>query len=195
MLIIGCGGIGSYLIRELSQLMLNGVKGTDSLNITIADADEVEEKNVKYQNFPEPEDLGKLKAEVLAERYFVTPITKFITTDEQLKDYDMIILAVDNYKVRELVYNYCENKDKVEFIDLRCKGRQFCFFTKNKENTLKYLLSTLDKSVESDSCQVKFELENGVIQLGNRIIANIGAQLILNYLRGDKNIAKYIQRI
>ena len=59
-LIIGVGGIGSYLVGLLAKI--------DRFNITVADPDIVEEKNLSYQNFGE-EDVGKNKALVMKE-YF-----------------------------------------------------------------------------------------------------------------------------
>ena len=38
------------------------------------------------------------------------------------------------------------------------------------------------------------ELDNGIIQLGNRIIATIGVQLLINYLRDEINPARFMVR-
>ena len=191
-LVIGCGGIGSFFIREIFQLYENNVQGLEELDIVMYDDDEVEEKNLRYQNF-EIKELGKAKATALNQRYPFDARVEKITEDKQLEGYDVIVLAVDNGKVRELVYDYVEKNDTY-FIDMRSEGRAVSYFTKHKENTLEFLKSTIDPEAPSTSCQLKFELDAGIIQIGNRIIANIGVQLLLNYLRGDKNPAKFIQR-
>lgn len=66
--VIGCGGTGGYLVPNLSRLI--AVKTSDYIqsNLVLIDGDEVEYKNLSRQNFIE-RDLGKNKAEVLANRY------------------------------------------------------------------------------------------------------------------------------
>lgn len=185
LLIIGAGGIGSFFCRELSDTILNGVKGTENLQVTVYDADEVETKNIRYQNF-EDEDVGKNKADSIAERYFFVPKNKFIEEEKELKGYDIIMVAVDNTKVRRLVYNYCIKND-VYFIDMRSEGRAVICLTKHEKNTMEVLEETLDDSIVSASCQLEWELNEGRVQVGNRIIAMIGIQFLLNYLRDEKN--------
>ena len=192
-LIVGAGGIGSFFARELQDLIINDVNGVGDVTVTIADADEVEEKNLKYQNF-EIDDLGKNKAVALQERYAFDVKKKFIMTNADLKGFDIIIAAVDNGKFRDLLYKFSEKNKEIYFIDLRSEGRTISYFTKHKHNTLDYLQSTIDVSQPSTSCQLKFELENGIIQLGNRIIATIGVQLLINHLRNQNNPSKFISR-
>jgi molybdopterin/thiamine biosynthesis adenylyltransferase len=192
-LIVGCGGIGSFFLRELNHLIVSDVNGVQDIIVTICDGDKVEEKNLRYQNF-EITDLEKNKAQALSEKYIFNIKKEFIEDEKDLKGYDVIISAVDNSKFRNMLYNYCELNNDVYFIDLRSEGRTISYFTKHKDNTLDYLKSTLDLNRASTSCQLKFELDNGIIQMGNRIIANIGIQLLLNYLRDDKNSAKFIGR-
>ena len=59
-LIIGAGGIGSFLISFLDRIGL--------YNITVFDPDKVEKKNITYQNFLES-DIGENKAKVMEKRY------------------------------------------------------------------------------------------------------------------------------
>ena len=59
-LIIGCGGIGSYLIPLLDK--------TGLYKLTVFDPDIVELKNITYQNFEENE-IGENKAKTLRDRY------------------------------------------------------------------------------------------------------------------------------
>jgi hypothetical protein len=68
-LVVGCGGTGSYLVRDLARFVAvqNEKYGTKSA-ITLCDGDVVEERNLIRQNFIR-EDVGRNKAEVLAERY------------------------------------------------------------------------------------------------------------------------------
>lgn len=190
---IGAGGIGSYLARELSNLIVQDVKGTEDLEITVIDGDEVEEKNLRYQNFPEPEDLEESKAKVIGERYNLHHKHKYVESEDELKGFDIILLAVDNGKARNLVYEYCD-KTGTKFIDMRSEGRQVAFYTTHKSNTLEKLKSTIDVDKPSTSCQISYELEAGLIQQGNKIIASIGSQLLMNEIRGEKNIPEWVQR-
>jgi molybdopterin/thiamine biosynthesis adenylyltransferase len=192
-LICGVGGIGSYLTRELNRLIINEQIDLDKVLITIIDDDEVELKNIKYQNFEESDILEK-KAKVIGERYAFDYEIKKINNKKELKGYDMIVLAVDNSAVRKLIYDYC-NENDVYFIDLRSEGRNIVFFTKDEEKET--LIKSLGKEITKNgkSCQLKFELENNIIQNGNVIIASIGSQLILNWLRGEFNPSSINMRI
>jgi len=54
-----------------------------------------------------------------------------------------------------------------------------------------YLKDNLKFIDESDtfqySCQEKEDLESGTIQWGNRIVAHVGIQMLLNLVRGKGN--------
>lgn len=72
--VIGCGGTGSRLVPLLSQFMKTVTAGANPRGtvvdpvIYLIDDDSVETKNLQRQNFI-PADVGKNKAEVLAQRY------------------------------------------------------------------------------------------------------------------------------
>ena len=66
-LIVGGGGTGSRLVPLLAQF-LKTCLWVPNPQITVVDDDIVEEKNLLRQNFITP-DVGKFKAEVLAQRY------------------------------------------------------------------------------------------------------------------------------
>jgi len=181
-LIVGAGGIGSWLAFFLDDL--NHHEQTDHLLITFADDDEVETKNIKYQNFG-IEDVTDYKVESLAARYGFEKIAKRITEAKQLKDYDLIISCVDNPAFRRLLFTTAEKMD-FYWIDLRSEGKGIAFYSKNKKNTLKKMLATLPKEDGEDkSCQLEYELEQGIIQQGNKIVAAIGSQMLLNWARNE----------
>jgi PRTRC genetic system ThiF family protein len=70
--IIGAGGTGGYLIRDLCRFIYSLEKrivvGEPKISVTIYDGDIVEEKNVLRQNFL-PSDIGQNKAEVMTNRH------------------------------------------------------------------------------------------------------------------------------
>lgn len=69
-IVIGAGGTGGYLIRDLCRFLYSAERRVNKLDvsITIYDGDIVEEKNILRQNFL-PQDIGQNKAEVLANRH------------------------------------------------------------------------------------------------------------------------------
>ena len=120
--VIGCGGNGSFLIRDLARLI--AIKNQDLLIenkynnmhlLTVIDGDNVENKNIRRQNFI-PADVGKNKAEVLSERYSkaygldVSYLGKYIKSSKELADMvrskpqiPILIGCVDNNATRSLI--------------------------------------------------------------------------------------------
>jgi hypothetical protein len=88
--VIGCGGTGSRLVPLLAQFIKTVTAGENPRGtvvdprIYLCDFDRVENKNLTRQNFIQA-DVGKSKAEVLAQRYGraygvnIVPITKRVT--------------------------------------------------------------------------------------------------------------------
>ena len=110
-LIIGAGGIGSYLISILDKTSLYA--------ISVYDPDIVEKKNTTYQNFNN-DDIEKYKVNVMKERY---PSVKrnepyLVLTENQIQGYDLVICCADNLDVRRLLY-----RSSTEWLDLRAQGR------------------------------------------------------------------------
>ena len=184
-LIIGGGGIGSYLVAELNDVVAYE-QISPYTKFCVADADIVELKQLRYQKFDE---AGKNKAKSLKKMYDkildIQAYDKRITREGQLIGFGIIILCVDNEKTRKLVMDYCYKTNK-EFIDLRATGRRI--FALPKQRLQKDSLKFVDEEDNREySCQEKEDKEQGRIQLGNRIVARIGVQMLLNLLRGHSN--------
>lgn len=108
--VIGCGGLGGYVIEMLARLGVG--------NITAVDGDIFDETNLNRQLLSDSNVIGKNKAEIAKERIALVnplinfmPISQNINNDngiEILKGHDVIIDAVDNIATRlllqELVY-------------------------------------------------------------------------------------------
>ncbi len=90
------------------------------------------------------------------------------------------------------MFNTCEKTGKY-FIDLRSEGTTIMALTKHKKNDIETLLATIPEEIQDASCQRSFEFEGGIIQQGNKIIAGVGSQFVLNYIREDKNPALFSQ--
>jgi molybdopterin/thiamine biosynthesis adenylyltransferase len=186
LLILGAGGIGSFFIKELCDSM-DEQQIDANMEISIADDDIVELLQIRYQNFTVG-DAGLNKAQALAKRFGlfgITAISKRIKTASQLKGYDFIVLCVDNDLTRELVINHAFSKN-IDFLDLRADGRRISAFPKMPAR--EYNLKLIDAGdATCYSCQDTASLKLGRIDKGNRIVATIGAQMLLNHLRGLNN--------
>lgn len=183
--VVGAGGIGSWLAFFLYNL--EKYKQLSSIGFTFFDDDFVEDKNLSYQNF-ELDDIADLKVESISARYGFDGISTRVENIDDLKDYDCIICAVDSKSFRKNLFENCNDADKPYWIDLRSEGRTFVFYTKHQNNTIEKMLETLPKDdSEEASCQLEWELLEGTIQQGNKIIAAVGSQLLLNWYREQTN--------
>lgn len=186
-IIIGCGGIGSYFVRSLSEIIKKDIAGFNKINplaIDLIDFDIVENKNLTYQNF-EIEHLGLNKAEVLADiTGYKARVDKIISLD-QISNYNFIILAVDNNEVRNVIYN-----SGIPFLDLRANGKTIMAYLTQKDDE-EYLELTQDDG-KKGGCQREEDIEERHIQFGNKIIAEIGIQFLADYLRGEIKRKKLI---
>jgi hypothetical protein len=188
--VIGLNGIGSHFVRGLSELIKKDISGLDKINplaIDLIDFDIIEEKNLSYTIY-DVEHIGISKAEVLAEMTGYKAIVEKVEIPEQLDMYDFIIMAVDNNEVRQIVYN-----SGVKFLDLRAKGTGIMAYLTQKGNT-EYLELTQDTGIKG-SCQYPKDIEEKTIEMGNRIIAEIGLQFLTDYLRGKIENKKIILMI
>lgn len=193
--IIGAGGIGSYLSQVIFELITVNLQiKVNDVTITVFDHDDVSEKNILYQNF-KMEDILENKSECIGSRYGFFSSTKKITHEDELDEFDIVIGCVDNTPARRIIYKWGDKSPNNYWIDLRSEGRAIAYFTKTPKNTAKSMEETLNKEANPNtSCQLPYELENNIIQLGNRIVANIGAQLLLNKLRDDFNAGNFTAR-
>lgn len=129
---LGAGGTGGHIAPHLYRL----IHAIDRpVEFIIADGDIVEEKNLVRQNFISC-DLGRNKAQVLAERYAaafgmeILYIPEFIENEEKLtallksrlpysdsETLTILIGAVDNNKSRQLCHKVFEKADNLIYID------------------------------------------------------------------------------
>lgn len=103
--VIGCGGLGGYVIEMLARLGVG--------NITAVDGDIFDATNLNRQLLSDSNVIGKNKVEIAKERMDLvnplinfTPISQNISNDngiEILKGHGVIIDAVDNIAARLLL--------------------------------------------------------------------------------------------
>ena len=136
-IVLGAGGTGGYIIPHLYRIAF-----ADSRNyrVIICDGDVVEEKNLIRQNFIE-QDIGKNKAQVLAERYSAAfgieceYIPDYVESEDALKellqpDFEhsyfngipetqrvILLGCVDNNKSRMLCHKVFTQSRNLVYID------------------------------------------------------------------------------
>ena len=101
--IVGCGGTGGFVAEGLCRLL----GGHPQVELRLIDGDRVEEGNLGRQNFC-PEDLGRFKAQALAERlarryrhpvaYSVAPVQR-----DDLSRCALVVGCVDNAEARSAI--------------------------------------------------------------------------------------------
>ena len=196
--IVGCGGIGSYFALQIHTLKQQAqLPDTD---VIIYDNDEVENKNLLYQNYT-MDDVFGLKSEILALRYGFTCVPRRVEKFDLIKTgtRSIICLCVDNIETRKAFFQSEDFKllsgnPGSGWIDMRCQGAQVAMFTSSAKNTSEKMLNTLPAVQEEGtaSCQYAQDLFANRIQQGNKIIAAIGSQAVLNIFRGEKMTSSFI---
>jgi len=136
-LVVGCGGLGSPLLRYLASAGI----GT----LGLVDFDKVEVHNLHRQILFTPQDVGKYKAEVAAEKLkVINPHIDLIAFNtkleaenalEILKDFDIIADGTDNFPTRYLINDACVKLGKVNvFASIhRFEGQMSVFNYRDKD--------------------------------------------------------------
>lgn len=135
--LVGCGGTGSYVFYYLARLMFTELLKPAERRTTLilVDGDTVEEKNLYRQNFIQS-DVGKNKAAVLCSRYanaygiHIEYVDRFVETKTELgallsytsrNAYDIVpilIGCVDNYRARRCMHEVFEGcRTEMIYID------------------------------------------------------------------------------
>jgi len=172
-LVIGAGGIGSFLIPLLDKVGL--------YDITVADPDKVETKNLSYQNFREG-DVNLYKVGSMKARFnSVKLISKYpILTEKQMQGYDLVICCVDNIGLRRTLYN-----TSVKWLDLRAQGRNAALVSHNADPKMYDTLLAGEEG--SFSCQGdSWDGSNKGVHFMQVAIAGLGAQWIQRWFNGEE---------
>lgn len=182
-LIIGVGGIGSYLAPLLSR--------TGLYEITISDPDTLEDKNYLTQNYSQPRVMvssSNLKVKNLEMTSRCARWEYPILTDKQLEGYDLIVCCADNLDARRLVYRQgFQSKCRTHWLDLRAQGRNGALISYLADP--KYSDTFLAGPDGSFSCQGEnFNETNDAkdLHFTHVAIAGIGAQWVQRWNNGDE---------
>ncbi len=125
-LLVGVGGVGGY---ALESLIRSGFQ-----NITIIDGDVIDITNLNRQIIANTTNIGKLKSEVAKKRCLdinpganIKAISVFLNQDnfqEYInKDYDYIIDACDDIKIKVLLIKYAQ-ENEIKIISALGTGRR-----------------------------------------------------------------------
>lgn len=103
--VIGCGGLGGYIIEMLGRLGIG--------NITAVDGDVFDETNLNRQLLSNSDTLGQYKALIAEKRMkLVNPLIKFTSVTEKITEvnaekilsgHDLVIDAIDKIETRFLL--------------------------------------------------------------------------------------------
>jgi len=174
-MIIGVGGIGSFLVPLLNQ--------TGLYDITVYDPDKVESKNLTYQNFTE-DDIGLYKVSVVKKLKSVKRAESYpVLTMNQIDGYDLVVCCADNMAVRKLLYR----KDGA-WLDLRAQGRNCAMISYMLENNLHD--TVLNGPDGSFSCQGdSWDGSNKNVHFMQVVAAGMAAQWIQRWFN-DEDVCK-----
>lgn len=124
--VIGIGGVGSWVVEALAR---SGVG-----QLTMIDMDDICVTNINRQIHALTGEVGKLKTEVMKARVNrinpecrVNVIDDFLTAENLAdylnRDYDYVIDAIDNVRVKAALIAYCK-RHKINVITIGAAGGQ-----------------------------------------------------------------------
>lgn len=207
-IMLGAGGTGGHAAPHLYRLL----HALDRpVKVIIADGDIVEEKNLVRQNFISA-DLGRNKAQVLAERYAtafgmeVQYIPEFIEDEDRLAEltkpdtyspgdysyqrlegHSILIGAVDNNKSRQLCHQVFQKADNLIYIDSgngEFTGQVVCGIRRKGKTYYKPIGEAYPDVLEdTDKFPTQLSCAEAALSAPQSIVANImAATAIVSYL-------------
>jgi molybdopterin/thiamine biosynthesis adenylyltransferase len=117
--VIGAGGIGGHLIEPLSRYLSYK---EDSVEITVYDGDQFEERNRERQRFSAHENKADHTVTTLKGQFpkiHFRSKGEYLTPDNiitSIREGDVVFLCVDNHSTRKLVSDRCQELDNVTLI-------------------------------------------------------------------------------
>lgn len=198
-LIIGAGGTGGYVIPHLYRI---GFAADRPVRILVCDGDVVEGKNLIRQNFVE-QDIGRNKAQVMAERYSAAfgieceYIPRFVEDEEELlrltspdfirnsyrdiPETQRVILlgCVDNNKSRRLCHSVFTKQRDLIYIDSgngEHTGQVVCGVRQNGRTTYKPVCSLYpDMLADEDKFPSELSCAERSVSAPQSVTANLTA--------------------
>ena len=184
--IIGCGGIGSWLLHGLVRPLNRLAQVKDiKVEIRIYDSDMVEDRNLHHQCFT-PENLGIHKVLAVFEElqqfnndYLrIVPCAWDVRTESDLSYSDIAIVAVDSTPARRLVI---ESSKTNSWAICTCAGDSFLFVDQTASRQAIDLVTSPGQAPAS--CQIPGAISSGRIEAGHLAVAVVAQTWILHSLR------------
>lgn len=111
--VVGCGGLGGYIISQLSRLGVGTIKAVDG--------DYFEEHNLNRQIFSDIDTIGKNKAEAICDELKkINPLTNLVPVKQRfdefnyreiISDTDVAADALDSIHTRLILARCCKERD------------------------------------------------------------------------------------
>ncbi|MGL4912391.1 MAG: HesA/MoeB/ThiF family protein [Romboutsia sp.] len=196
--VIGCGGLGGYIIDMLSRLGVG--------YITCVDGDFFEESNLNRQLYCNEKNLGLNKAKCVKEKVkqinssiYINAIDKFLEENNSiniLRNHDLIIDAIDNIKGRFIIQDTCKIL-KTPIIHGAISGwygqvttilpgdDSLNYIYKNKENEIK---NNLGNPSFTPAHVASIQVSESIKLLFNKGEILSGKILLVDLLYNDQNI-------
>lgn len=161
--VIGCGGLGGYVIEFLGRVGIG--------KITAVDGDVFEKSNLNRQILSDESSIGNKKAIKAKERMskvnseiIVEPITEMLTEDNGnyiIKGYDVVVDALDNIKTRLLLQRLCE-KEGIPLVHGSVAGwyGQVATILPGDRTLDKIYRGNIDKGIETELGNLSFIVAN-----------------------------------
>ncbi len=191
--IIGCGGIGSWILHDLVRPLRRFAEANDvRVTVRVYDSDRVEEENVHHQNF-KPDDVGEFKVTAVCEELgefqngfiLFEPCAWDVRGDDDIGHSHLAVVAVDSPVARK----YITESEKVDsWAICTCAGDSFLFL--NDKVAADYVSSVTKPDQEPASCQLPGAIANGKIEAGHMGVAVLAQSWVLHSLRalaGDEH--------
>lgn len=186
-MIIGAGGIGSYLVQFLRRINeANAIVNPPHFlyQITVFDGDKVDKKNIGYQAYNES-DIGINKVDCIPD---INPQPFNVLLDKQLQGYDLVVCCADNLAVRRLLYRQGFGADaKLKWLDLRSTGRNAALISYKVDPKMMDTLLVGEEG--SFSCQAQsWDGSAEDINCMHMVIAGMGIQWIQRWFTNNEDV-------
>ena len=208
--IIGVGGIGGNIARDLPKLLINSKH-----KLMLIDGDIVEKKNCVRQPFQE-QDIGENKARVLARKINsfyplqCTYLDSYITACElqilltrhiKAKNIPVLIGAVDNDATRELIekaFDSFENAILIDGANGEYDGNVYCCYRKDNKQYGKKRSDVyqLKKDINPGTIGCEEQIAKGSLQflITNNKVASVMLEYLYEVILNDFLLSKKIPK-
>lgn len=181
--VIGAGGVSGWMLHFLHDFGYNRKQFSYiDVEITVYDSAHVSPSNLLHQNYTEL-DLGKKKVEIMAEKYAITPIDRFMKQSD-FKNHDVILSGPDGMEIRKKLYEYGDkNPESLFWIDGRSSSNLGLVFNSKVPSSIRN--TYLDDSTDRGSCLEDHEKANNISHTMPTIVGAAMVQVFLQATRGQ----------